>query len=136
MSEVQWNPALHVCSSLLRDVLCSMSLASVLPLKVPPQPHDCGRKQDTTHYQPARQAEGETKPRRVRVDAFPRGTVLMNELMGRLMDAARRVPTLREKLYQANFHTTLSGQAMVRGLPGRSCGRIALAQHGHRVLCV
>jgi len=51
------------------------------------------------------------------VDVFPRGTVLMNELMGRLMDAARRVPTLREKLYQANFHTTLSGQAMVRDYP-------------------
>ena len=47
------------------------------------------------------------------MDAFPRGTVLMNELMSRLMDAARRVPALREKLYQANFHTTLSGQAMV-----------------------
>jgi hypothetical protein len=38
----------------------------------------------------------------------------MNELMARLMDGARRVPVLREKLYQANFHTTLSGQAMVR----------------------
>ena len=61
-----------------------------------------------------RQAEGDKKPRRVRVDAFPRGTVLMNELMTRLMDATRRVPVLREKLYQANFHTTLSGQAMVR----------------------
>ena len=48
------------------------------------------------------------------MDAFPRGTVLMNELMARLMDAAKRVPALREKLYQANFHTTLSGQAMVR----------------------
>ena len=62
----------------------------------------------------ARQAEGEKKPRQVRVDAFPRGTVLMNELMTRLMEAVRPVPVLREKLYQANFQTTLSGHAMVR----------------------
>jgi len=72
---------------------------------------------DILHQHLAHQAEGENKPRRVRVDAFPRGTVLMNELMSRLMDAARRVPTLREKLYQANFHTTLSEQAMVREYP-------------------
>ena len=91
--------------------------------------NDCRRTRASAHQRPARQAEGEKKPRRVRVDAFPRGTVLMNELMGRLLDAARCVPALREKLYQANFHTTLSGQAMVR-YPGRACRRMNSSQRG------
>ena len=87
---------------------------------------------------------------RVRVDRFPVGSVLLNELMERLMEEVRQQPLLKTKLYQvhasfqlpaffgsnvnvmdmvlpatltarvracmamqANFHTTLSGQAMV-----------------------
>ena len=60
------------------------------------------------------QVEGEKKPRQVRVDHFPRGGVLMNQLMGILMKEVARVPVLNHRLYQANFHTTLSGEAMVR----------------------
>lgn len=48
------------------------------------------------------------------MDTFPRGSKLTNELMDRVMAAVRPSPLLRQKLYQVNFHTTLSGQAMVR----------------------
>ena len=51
------------------------------------------------------------------MDAFPRGSVLMGELMRLLMARVAEVVLLRQKLYQANFHTTLSGQAMVWRLP-------------------
>lgn len=64
------------------------------------------------------QEEGRAKPKQVRVDAFPRGSVLMNELMGLLMTRVAECEALRTKLYQANFHTTLSGQAMVRACLG------------------
>lgn len=59
------------------------------------------------------QVEGQSKPNQVRVDVFPRGSVLMNQLMRILMVEVARVPALKSKLYQANFHTTLSGEAMV-----------------------
>jgi len=60
------------------------------------------------------QAEGATKSHKVRVDTFPRGSLLMNELMDRVMAAVRPNDLLRQKLYQVNFHTTLSGNSMVR----------------------
>ena len=60
------------------------------------------------------QAEGEAKAHKVRVDTFPRGSKLTNELMDGVMAAVRPSLLLRQKLYQVNFHTTLSGQAMVR----------------------
>ncbi|CAL5219364.1 g1183 [Coccomyxa viridis] len=51
---------------------------------------------------------------RVRVDQFPVGSKLINELMSTLMEEVKQHPTvLKEKLYQVNFHTTVSGQAMV-----------------------
>lgn len=37
----------------------------------------------------------------------------MNELMPAIMKAVHEKPILKEKLYQVNFHTTLSGEAMV-----------------------
>jgi len=57
--------------------------------------------------------EGEKHPRKLRVDQFPLGSVLMNQLMQILMAEVQRVPVLKRKLFQANFHTTLSGEAMV-----------------------
>lgn len=59
------------------------------------------------------QVEGEKHPRKLRVDQFPLGSVLMNQLMQILMAEVQRVPVLKRKLFQANFHTTLSGEAMV-----------------------
>jgi hypothetical protein len=38
---------------------------------------------------------------------------LLNELMALLRQHVRGLPVLRRKLFQANFHTTMSGQAMV-----------------------
>lgn len=52
-------------------------------------------------------------PKRVKVTQFTVGSVLMNELMPAIMKAAHEKPILKEKLYQVNFHTTLSGEAMV-----------------------
>ncbi|KAL4443688.1 hypothetical protein ABPG75_011425 [Micractinium tetrahymenae] len=51
--------------------------------------------------------------RDVRVDSFPVASELLNELMGLLREHVRATPVLRQKLFQANFHTTLSGDAMV-----------------------
>ena len=57
--------------------------------------------------------DGKEKPRRIRVEAFPVGSKLINELMPRVMEAVRSSETLRRKLFQANFHTTLSGESMI-----------------------
>ncbi|PSC72701.1 tRNA (uracil-5-)-methyltransferase [Micractinium conductrix] len=53
------------------------------------------------------------KNRDVRVDSFPVASELLNELMGLLREHVKARPILRHKLFQANFHTTLSGDAMV-----------------------
>jgi tRNA (uracil-5-)-methyltransferase len=53
------------------------------------------------------------KPGRVRVDAFPVASRLVNALMGGVLAAARADPELGRRLFQANFHTTLSGESMV-----------------------
>lgn len=52
-------------------------------------------------------------PKRVKITEFTVGSVLMNELMPAIMKAAHENVILKEKLYQVNFHTTLSGEAMV-----------------------
>lgn len=50
---------------------------------------------------------------RVRVDSFPVASLLVNELMQKLLVVVKKSPVLRKKLFQTNFHTTLSGQSMV-----------------------
>lgn len=50
---------------------------------------------------------------RVRVDSFPVASILVNELMQKLLKIVKDSPVLRKKLFQTNFHTTLSGQSMV-----------------------
>ena len=52
-------------------------------------------------------------PPRLRIDAFPVGSPLMNVLMVAVRDAAAADAVLGRKLFQANFHTTLSGEAIV-----------------------
>jgi tRNA (uracil-5-)-methyltransferase len=47
------------------------------------------------------------------VDAYPVASRLVNALMAGVMAAVHRVPALRRKLFQANFHTTTTGAAMV-----------------------
>ncbi|KAK9846519.1 hypothetical protein WJX81_005828 [Elliptochloris bilobata] len=59
--------------------------------------------------------EGSVEPvrTRVRVDQFPVGSRLLNTLMAEVMAVARSDQELKHKLFQVNFHTTLSGEAMV-----------------------
>jgi len=59
------------------------------------------------------QDEATGKPKRVRMEAYPVASKLVNSLMAAVMRAVRTTPVLKFKLFQANFHSTLSGQAMV-----------------------
>lgn len=47
------------------------------------------------------------------IDSFPIGSLLINELMPRLIEAFNISDVLRKKLYQVDFLTTLSGEALV-----------------------
>jgi len=49
----------------------------------------------------------------VRLDDFPVASRRINELMPALLDAIRDVPLLRRRLFQVEFLTTLSGEALV-----------------------
>ncbi|KAL0049774.1 hypothetical protein WJX82_009675 [Trebouxia sp. C0006] len=51
--------------------------------------------------------------KKVKVKHFSVGSLLINELMTLVMDFVQPRPTMKQKLYQVNFHTTLSGEAMV-----------------------
>ena len=51
--------------------------------------------------------------KRIKVTQFSVGSVLLNELMAAVMDHVIPRDILKQKLYQVNFHTTLSGEAMV-----------------------
>lgn len=55
----------------------------------------------------------ETPKQPYRIDDFPIGSVLLNQLMSSVMDAVKRQPILRTRLFQAEFLTTLSGQGLV-----------------------
>ncbi|HEY0210973.1 tRNA (uridine(54)-C5)-methyltransferase TrmA [Acerihabitans sp.] len=50
---------------------------------------------------------------RIRIDHFAAGGELMNRLMVAVMDALRPSPVLRRKLFQLDYLTTLSGEAVV-----------------------
>jgi len=50
---------------------------------------------------------------RYRVDTFPIGSILMNTVMTHLIDKVKGNPILRQKLFQIDFLTTLSGEALV-----------------------
>ncbi|KAK9808362.1 hypothetical protein WJX73_006750 [Symbiochloris irregularis] len=62
---------------------------------------------------PAPEGTSKRPLQRVRVDDFPVGSVLMNELMTAVMAFVKQHTTLRSKLFQVNLHTTLNGQALV-----------------------
>lgn len=47
------------------------------------------------------------------IDSFPIGSLLINDLMPRLISAFNGSDVLRKKLYQVDFLTTLSGEALV-----------------------
>lgn len=58
-------------------------------------------------------AEAGTRPAPVQVDEFSIGSMLMNALMVPLMQHVKDNQTMRKKLFQCNFHTTMHGEAMV-----------------------
>lgn len=55
----------------------------------------------------------QTPPRRITINSFPVGTRLMNQIMVDLRKQVLTSSVLRDKLYQVNFHTSLSGEALV-----------------------
>ena len=57
--------------------------------------------------------EGPKKKTVVRLEDFPVASRRINELMPVLLDAIRGVPLLRRKLFQVEFLTTLSGEALI-----------------------
>ena len=59
------------------------------------------------------QEKAGSEAKQIKVEAFPVGTKLLNELMAKLMAEIKLKPVLRSKLYQTNFHTTLSGEAII-----------------------
>ncbi|WP_370549355.1 tRNA (uridine(54)-C5)-methyltransferase TrmA [Edwardsiella tarda] len=56
--------------------------------------------------------DAQTK-RRIRVDQFPAASELINRLMPLLIDALRPNPTLRHKLFQIDYLSTRSNQAVI-----------------------
>ena len=48
-----------------------------------------------------------------RVDSFPSASRLINDLMPRLIEAVKGNPTLRRKLFQVDFLSSLSGEVLV-----------------------
>ncbi|GLC71327.1 hypothetical protein PLESTF_001103400 [Pleodorina starrii] len=61
-------------------------------------------------------------PRRVTVESFPVASRQLNELMEVVRRECAECPELRTRLFQANFHTTLAGDAMVTLLYHRKLG--------------
>lgn len=49
----------------------------------------------------------------VRVDHFPVGSRLINDLMSKVLDAVHRDPIIRERLFQVEFLTTQEGDALI-----------------------
>lgn len=47
-----------------------------------------------------------------RVDSFPVASQVINELMASLLANIKDQRILRQKLFQANFHSTLAGESM------------------------
>ena len=65
--------------------------------------------------------ESQTR-QRIRVDSFPAASALINELMSEMLTAVRDNPVLRHKLFQIDYLTTQSNQAIVTLLYHRALG--------------
>ena len=50
---------------------------------------------------------------RIRVDSFPAASALIDQLMTAMLEGVRNNPVLRQKLFQIDYLTTLSNQAVV-----------------------
>ncbi|UNK61272.1 tRNA (uridine(54)-C5)-methyltransferase TrmA [Buttiauxella ferragutiae] len=65
--------------------------------------------------------ESQTK-QRIRVNSFPAASSLINALMPAMLDGVRDIPALRHKLFQIDYLTTMSNQAVVSMLYHRKLG--------------
>ncbi|GDX07748.1 tRNA (uridine(54)-C5)-methyltransferase TrmA [Buttiauxella selenatireducens] len=59
---------------------------------------------------------------RIRVNSFPAASTLINALMPAMLDGVRDIPALRHKLFQIDYLTTMSNQAVVSLLYHRKLG--------------
>ncbi|MGB7802656.1 tRNA (uridine(54)-C5)-methyltransferase TrmA [Buttiauxella sp.] len=59
---------------------------------------------------------------RIRVNSFPAASSLINALMPAMLDGVRYIPALRHKLFQIDYLTTISNQAVVSLLYHRKLG--------------
>ncbi len=60
---------------------------------------------------------------RIRVDSFPAASALINQLMTAMLEGVRNNPVLRQKLFQIDYLTTLSNQAVVSAVSYQKAGR-------------
>jgi tRNA (uracil-5-)-methyltransferase len=67
---------------------------------------------ETSHIMYERK-EGKPKPQRTTVHQFPTASKAINEMMLAVVQALGAHDVLRRKLFQVNYHTALSGEAMV-----------------------
>jgi tRNA (uracil-5-)-methyltransferase len=58
----------------------------------------------------------------VRIDQFPVGSQLINKLMSEVMEAVKAEPELRRRLFQVEFLTSLSGEALITMIYHRALG--------------
>ena len=69
------------------------------------------------------QSEGNAV-KKVKVKHFSVGSLLLNELMTLVMDFVQPRPIMKQKLYQVNFHTTLSGEGKPHCLHAEECEKL------------
>lgn len=63
-----------------------------------------------------------TDRKMVRIDQFPVGSQLINKLMTEVMEAVKGEPELRRRLFQVEFLTSLSGEALITMIYHRALG--------------
>lgn len=56
---------------------------------------------------------GQKYPKRIKIEQYPVANTMINHMMPVVMKHVSESKVLRFKLFQVNFHTTLSGQAVV-----------------------
>jgi tRNA (uracil-5-)-methyltransferase len=87
--------------------------------KSPPENYRCRcefsiwHEGDESNYVMYEGVPGQKRPRRTNILQYPIASKVINEMMPVVMDAVMQSDLLRRKLFQVNFHTTLSGQALV-----------------------
>jgi tRNA (uracil-5-)-methyltransferase len=68
---------------------------------------------DETNYVMYEKQPDESKPQRVKIQQYPVASKLINSMMPVVLQHVCAHEVLRRKLFQVNYHTTLSGHAMV-----------------------